>query len=86
MEKPLHPLQIDILKILYGKKMTIYKVAKKLNKQTPLIQFHVRQLYNKKLLIRKEMENRNGFLYYTNKRTVKIINDKDKEILYIRAE
>lgn len=84
MKKTLHPIQVQILKSLYRQKLTTYKLSKKLLKPTPLIQFHVNQLFSKKFLLRKENKERKGWVYYTNKRKVKLTEEKDKDILYIK--
>jgi len=83
-KKPLHPLQIQILMLLYNRKLTPYKISACFSKPYQLVKYHVDQLFSQKLLLRKEKPDGRGFLYYTNKRMVKLETKKDKKIIYIR--
>ena len=86
MRKIFHPIQVQILKLLYRKKLTIYHISKILSKPTPLVQFHIGQLFKKGFLLRKPLEDKKGFLYYTNKNKVKLFEERNKQILYIKSE
>jgi len=86
MSKPLHSLQVKILKLIYKRKMSIYKISKILGKPTPLIQFHVNHLYKMGLLRREENKKNKGYVYKTNHSKVKIEDVKDKTIVYIKVE
>jgi len=85
-KRPLHPLQIQILVLLYSRKLTPYKISVKLSRPYQLIKYHVDQLFTQKLLLRKEKPSGKGFLYYTNKRMVRLEKKSDKKVIYIRVE
>ena len=81
MRKILHPIQVQILKLLYKRALTMYHVSKILSKPTPQIQFHIKHLYKNGFLLRKPKEDGKGFLYYTNKKRIKLLEEKNREIL-----
>ena len=83
MQKPIHPIQIKILKLLYNKKLTIYQISKELKIPTQLISYHVKSLTKKGLLIKQEF-NSNRFIYFTNKDLVELKTRKDKDLLIIK--
>ena len=83
MQKPLHPIQIQILKLLYNKKLTIYQISKELKIPTQLINYHVKSLTEKGLLI-KEQSDTNRFVYFTNKDLIELKTHKNQDLLIIK--
>ena len=83
-KKPLHPIQIQILKALYNQKMTIYYLSKTLKLPSPQVRYHVMHLVNKNLL-KKEKRMDNAYSYYTNKELIQIVKEKDKDVVLIKV-
>jgi len=81
-KKPLHPIQIQILKALYNQKMTIYYLSKNLKLPSPLVRYHVMCLVNKNLL-KKEKRMDNSFVYFVNKEVIKLNKKDDKVVILI---
>jgi len=82
-DKPLHPIQIQILKTLYNQKLTIYELGKVLKIPTALVRYHVKYLESKNL-VKKEKRMDSSFLYFTNKELVQLIKEENKDIVLIK--
>lgn len=76
---PLHPLQVEILKLLRGRKLTIYRLAGMLNERENLIRCHVKQLLKYKLVKKLTDKKSRKSLYTLNKSKIEIKNLKDKD-------
>jgi len=82
-EKPLHPIQIQILKVLYNQRLTVYALGKALNLPTSLVRYHVKYLEEKNL-VKKMKRMDNAFLYYTNREVVEVKREREKDIIIIK--
>jgi len=85
MPRALHPIQVKILKLIYNRSMSVYKMSKELNIPTPQVQFHVSQLHKKGFVNAIENKSGRGKVYRANKRKVKIEDEPEGTFIYLKV-